>query len=947
MDKVTDIEILRRALRREKEARKQAEQILEERSMQLYESNEKLKELNEFLENEIERRIDELTRQEEQFRHLFENNPFPMLIYDYETLQIVDLNDPAIKFYGEKSHLVGRQVFHLHPEEEQEEAHATIRRVLSGLPIEFKEWHHYMKEGQLKPVELHSSQIFYKGRKCRLLQINDITERKKIEIEKELNQKKYQDLVEGASDIIYRTDMNGDFIYANPTGVHLSGYSLEELTKMNYIDLVANDYKDFVRDFYERQLTEHETSSYLEFPMTTKAGKVIWIGQNVNLRLNLNEEWEVNALARNITDLKLARDEIERSERKYKNILENLKLGILEVDLDGKITNAYPKFTELSGYSRDELIGKLPVEFLLPAEHRGTMTRQNVIRAKGLGSVYEVEIVRKDGERRWVIISGAPFYNSTGEMVGTVGIHLDISERKRIEKELVQAKEIAENSVKIKEQFMANMSHEIRTPMNAILGMVRLLTNTSLDQRQHEYLGALSYSAENLLILINDILDFSKIESGKLEIVPEPDELLEVCENAIKIMEPKAEENGSVIYLVNRGLGNRLYDFDRARLNQVLLNLLGNAVKFTQGGEVKLIVQHLASDEEKEQFRFKVSDTGIGISAENTTKIFESFIQAEETIERKYGGTGLGLPISKSIVEMMGGSLEVKSVLGKGSEFYFDLSFKKSDLNALEKKKEVAEEKLLIKGIEVLLVEDNEINIFMAKTMLEELACKVSVARNGEESIEMIKAKKPDLILMDMRMPVLDGLGATLKIRNELGMKDVPIIALTANALKEDKDKCLEVGMNGFISKPFERNDLVKVMNMYVSLDLANDNGQAHSNYIDTSILDKVSGGNDTFKERMIQLFLKESGRELEELKSHTVEKNWLRISEIAHKLKPSIDYLGAQELRDGIREIENSFKTESPEQHLDFLAQFLEKFQAFREQLRQDQMSQNGKTNL
>lgn len=930
MDSVVDIEILRRALKRERESRKEAERILEERSMALYEANEKLKNLNESLEEEIQKRIQELTLQEEQLRHLFENNPFPMIIYSYDDLKVIDMNEPARIFYGNSDQILGKEIFKLHPIEEQEEAIATIKKIKQGLPIEFKEWYHLTEGGERKPVELHSSDIRYKNSRARLLLINNITERKRIEKDKELNRIKYQELVEGASDIIYRCNTDGDFIYVNPTGIHITGYTLDELLKMNYLDLIDEEYRAQVKLFYEDQLDNNTKTSYLEIPIVTKKNKKVWIGQNVNLASDEDGKLEINALARDITELKIAKDDLERNESKYRNILENLKLGILEVDLDGKITNAFPKFTELSGYSKDELIGKSPIDFLLPEEHRSTMARQNVKRARGEGSVYEVEILRKDGSRRWVIISGAPFYNSNGEMIGTVGIHLDISERKKIEKELRSAKDLAENSVRLKEIFMANMSHEIRTPMNAILGMTRLLDKTNLDSKQQEYVNALTYSADNLLLIINDILDFSKIDSGNLDIVPVPNNLRKLFDNMTQLMSPKAEERNNYLKVNLDSDIQEMYEFDGVRLNQVFLNLVGNSVKFTRDGEVEIHAKIIENKHYTDVIRFAVKDSGIGISQENLEKIFESFIQADNTTEKEFGGTGLGLAISKKIVKMMGGELMVESEIGVGSEFYFELELKRSENVA--SMPDVIPDSINFRGLRVLLVEDNEINVFMAKTILEDLQCVVTIAKNGKDALESVQESNFDVVLMDMRMPVMDGITATREIRMKTSKEELPIIALTANALNEDKERCLAAGMNKFLSKPFEKRDLIFV---FSELGFDNiDSNQLMESVVDTSGMDKVAGNNVEFKRKMIELFLVETKKSLEEISEYQKNQEWMEISSIAHKLKPSLDYLSNQEMRSLVRSIEGGFKFSPDANDLKLLEQFMQKMNLLSEEL-------------
>ncbi|MFT5601507.1 MAG: PAS domain S-box-containing protein [Flavobacteriales bacterium] len=900
------IEILKRALSREKLARKQAEQILEEKSNQLYESNQKLQNLNDSLEFEIQKRLKEISQREEELRHLFENNPFPMLIYDYESLKIVDLNQPAVSFYGNKNKLIGKEVYKLHIETEQKEALATIRLVLKDKPIEFKEWNHKVNKDEIKPIELNSSEISYKGKKSRLLLINDITVRKKFESEKELNQKKYQDLIEGASDIIYRCNTDGDFIYVNPTCIYVTGYSLNELLQMSYLELVDKSHLNDVKKFYENQLEQNERSTYLEFPVISKNGDRIWVGQNVDIQVNDKGSWEVNALARDITELKQARDTIERSEKKYKNILENLKLGILEVDLDGKITNAYPKFTELSGYSKEELIGKVPTDFLLSPNHRSTMARQSVLRAQGMGSVYEVEFLRKNGEKRWVIISGAPYYNTAGEMVGTVGIHLDITRRKKIEGELRQAKEIAENSVKTKELFMANMSHEIRTPMNAIIGMSDLMLNSQLGRKQKDYVNAINTSADNLLVIINDILDFSKIESGKLTIEPINENINKIINNALKTISLKAEEKGIEVITRITELNN--YLFDPIRLGQVLINLLGNAVKFTPSGEIMIRCRKQNVDDYYDSIQFSIRDTGIGIAKDKLEFIFYSFNQEEERTSQEYGGTGLGLPISKKLIELMGGVLEVKSTKGVGSTFSFSITLKKAQNILINENINIPEFKD-IEGLTILLVEDHEINRIMAQIMLDGWNCITDIATNGIEAIEKVKNNKYDIILMDVRMPIMNGLEATTIIRKVLNI-NTPIIALTANAIKGDNETCFKAGMNDYVSKPYKKDELLAVIHKYkpkhFQKDKQNTTSDNEVNLVDISRLEISSGNDKDFIRKMIALFIEDTPKQIEIIKEALQSNNWEQISKTAHKIKPSIDYVSVAKLQDQVRVLES-----------------------------------------
>jgi PAS domain S-box-containing protein len=415
-----------------------------------------------------------------------------------------------------------------------------------------------------------------------------------------------------------------------------------------------------------------------------------------------------------------------------------------------------------------------------------------------------------------------PIVNEFGKVRGVAVFCQDITERKKIEREILEAKFEAERTANAKSEFLSNMSHEIRTPMNAIIGLSELLLKETLSDKQLENLKSIKYSADNLLVIINDILDFSKIESGKIEFEEVNFDLENKIHEIRKTFIFKAEEK-------NIGLKFRLSDRvpkfligDPFRLNQILLNLLSNAVKFTKEGTVSLFIDLIEESNESVKLKFDVIDTGIGIPKDKLASVFESYTQAYTDITRRFGGTGLGLAITRQLVTMQNGEIFLDSQLGKGTTFTIKLEFLKGvEIEQGSKDEVIAEllEKRDFHGAHVLLVEDNIMNQFVANQVLELWNIKVDFANNGLEAVDKLKINDYALVLMDLQMPVMSGYEATSFIRdktNRLRNPEIPIIALTADAFPETKKKVMESGMNDFVTKPLEQTDLYNKIKQHV-----------------------------------------------------------------------------------------------------------------------------------
>ncbi|OPY89301.1 MAG: Autoinducer 2 sensor kinase/phosphatase LuxQ [Syntrophus sp. PtaU1.Bin208] len=552
------------------------------------------------------------------------------------------------------------------------------------------------------------------------------------------------------------------------------------------------------------------------------------------------------------------RQALRESEGNYRRLLEQSNEGIITIDSQGMITFANATMFKMTGYNQEETIHRLLFDFV--DENNANLIQGKIARRiQGLSERYETELIRKDGGAVSVMLSASPMYAENGAFSGSFCVITDISESKqafeslrnakeetelvnqRLEKSIDESLQLAlkaESANKAKSEFLANMSHEIRTPLNGILGFLELLqTDGRLTERQQKYTATALASGDTLLQLINDILDFSKIEAGKMEIDVTEFDLLALVTEVAEFFSTQAHKKG--IQLTSRfakGTPSILCG-DPVRLRQVLINLLGNAVKFTEEGEISLHVSLEGEEGQTVLIRFEVRDTGIGISPDALSSIFRAFAQEDGSTTRRYGGTGLGLAIAGQLVEMMGGKISVESVPGEGSSFRFTARLAKrhspsvaaefrapsSQEPQISEPEDKQKDQKPFASFRILLVEDNPVNQALTTAMLAYFGCQADLAENGLDAQTKVAAERYDLILMDCQMPEMDGYEATAAIREEEAAsreqgepRHVPIVALTAHALDGDREICLMAGMDDYLSKPFKVEELRSILSRWL-----------------------------------------------------------------------------------------------------------------------------------
>ena len=654
--------------------------------------------------------------------------------------------------------------------------------------------------------------------------IRDITDRKEMEDSLRESEKKYKDIFEGLIDVFVETGLDGTILEISPSIENISGFTREEMLGTNALSYYVNE-ED--REGLIRELTEKGAIYDYQVNFKTRDGETHSVSINsVLVKDSKGDPIKTTAFLRNNNDRKKAEEALKKSEEYHRELIENISDFILVVDANGNILYERPQQKMYLGYEINEDISKHGFDYIHPDDIARLKNQlAELIKHPNKTEPINYRLRKKNGE--WIELEGMCKNLLNNPAVGGIIINsMDITERKKAEKELIKAKEKAEESDKLKSAFLANISHEIRTPMNGILGFTSLLKEPDVDEvKLKRYVEVIEKSGERMLNIINEVIDISKIEAGLMKISLDEANVNELIESLYNFFLREANSK-SISLSFRNGLShdNSEIKTDADKLNAILINLIKNALKYTDSGSIEYgyklkPLKDKSTKEDQPYLEFYVKDTGIGIPDDRQGAVFDRFIQADIFDVKAKQGAGLGLAITKAYIQMLGGEIWLESSPGSGSTFYFTIPY----IVSKEKKKTKGQGKYLNGAhnmpddLKIMVVEDDEASVMLINAIVNKISSEVLIANNGKEAVQLFKKNEDiDLILMDIKMPIMNGFDAARTIRKF--NKDVVIIAQTAFGLAGDREKSIEAGCNDYISKPVYKDELLDLIRVHLKV---------------------------------------------------------------------------------------------------------------------------------
>ncbi|WP_045210742.1 PAS domain S-box protein [Desulfonatronovibrio magnus] len=883
------------------------------------------------------------------------------------------VNKAHADFYGlDSKALAYKNMYDVIPEDVVSKVLETNRKVFeTGEPVHAEEW---FKDqyGRTRYFSVYKAPIKRKDGEVDYVvcSAQDITERREFEQALQESEEKLRSFFAAMQDVILVINNEGRYVEVAPTGLNLLYLPKEELLGKTFSDVLP---AEAAVEFYNivRSVLADGNPQTLDYNMEIE-GKLHWFAAKVFKYKHDQVLW----VAHDITERKLMEESLRKAEEHYRILIDNSQSIIYALSLDGVVNFVSPSWKTLLGHDPEEILHKDFKNLIHPDDlDKCQKHMQKTLTMKKAVDGQEYRVFHKDGSIRWHRSVITPVFDDARKLLYFVGNAVDFTERKTAEKELIKSNEelrkatrlanemahAADVATQAKSAFLANMSHEIRTPMNAIIGMTHLVLKTDLSPKQRDFVAKIDMASRSLIGIINDILDFSKIEAGHLELEEVPFRLQDVLDNVQSIMSINTKEKGLKLTVELSPDLPAAFEGDPLRLGQVLINLAGNAVKFTHEGTISIKVELDQTSKQMSKktdfktgdpvtIRISVQDTGIGMSSDKLSLLYSPFWQEDSSTTRKYGGTGLGLSITKQLVEMMGGDVYVQSEPGKGSTFTFTVLLKVADqasvfagLNYGFSRELPADVDLSgLKGKKVLVVDDNFMNRDIIYELLKDLSIKTEFAHNGREAVTKAMDGSFDLVLMDISMPVMDGYDATREIRRIEAQRQralvadqdaeqpevprLPILAMTAHALADDKERTLKAGMDEHLTKPIAPTALkIALMRWILNINLPDIMAGAqygtekdHDSlclHADCPVLNiefavRTAGDKPLLVKNLLQNFINEYQEVVSELQTMAASRDFESARMRVHSLKGIASSLGAEKLAGIASRLEKEFNT-------------------------------------